>query len=256
MNNIQNNLMSAGFAGLPFGGVNDCSPMSIAVLGVPTEPISVTRRGSSRAPDILRDQSQKMSISIPTDGVDLGNLILTSDWNSHLETLILKMHKKRVIPVIFGGASDVASTTFKSIPDLPVVAIAPTLRSDLLNRTDNTIFLGLNGDQPAEYWDQMMQRSMLWRSAKQLDSGDKYLSDLPRNAVLWIDISVIDLGHAAGSLGLNPGGIKPESLISSLSDLKCIWEAIVVTGLAPAYDTRGLSELTVIETLSEVFRNE
>ena len=78
---------------------------------------------------------------------------------------------------------------------------------------------------------------------------------MPERAVLWIDISVIDLGHAAGAVGLNPGGMKPETLVSVIGAMSCSWQAIVITGLAPARDTRGMSELAAIETLNAALRN-
>jgi arginase family enzyme len=78
---------------------------------------------------------------------------------------------------------------------------------------------------------------------------------MPESAVLWIDMSVIDLGHAAGAVGLNPAGLKPETLVSIIGAMACNWQAIVITGLAPARDTRGMSELTAIETLNAALRN-
>ena len=69
-------------------------------------------------------------------------------------------------------------------------------------------------------------------------------SGMPDRAILWVDISVIDLGHAAGAVGLNPAGMKPETLVSVIAAMTCSWQAIVITGLAPARDTRGMSELT------------
>ena len=125
---------------------------------------------------------------------------------------------------------------------------------DLIERAENTVWVGLNGGQPAEEWDQISQRAMEWRTARQLDEGHADFSGMPERAVLWIDISVIDLGHAAGAVGLNPGGMKPETLVSVIGAMSCNWQAIAITGLAPARDTRGISELAAIETLNAALR--
>jgi ABC-type uncharacterized transport system ATPase subunit len=68
-------------------------------------------------------------------------------------------------------------------------------------------------------------------------------------------MSVIDLGHAAGVVGLNPAGMKPETLVAVIGAMLCSWQAIVITGLAPARDTRGMSELAAIETLNAALRD-
>ena len=113
----------------------------------------------------------------------------------------------------------------------------------------------MNGEQPVETWDQISQREMIWRTARQLDEGTTDILHESDCAVLWIDLSVIDLGHAAGVVGLNPGGMKPETLVSVIGSMLCSWRAIVITGLAPALDTRGMSELIAIETLIAALRN-
>ena len=159
------------------------------------------------------------------------------------------------MPVVLGGASDVASTVLGALPDLPVVAAMPLARRDVAARTANTIWVGLNGGQPADVWDQISQRTMAWRTARQLDEGYSDTLDVPDRAVLWVDMSVIDLGHAAGAVGLNPGGMKPETLVSVIGAMACSWQAIVITGLAPARDTRGMSELAAIETLNAALRH-
>ena len=67
-------------------------------------------------------------------------------------------------------------------------------------RDRKTIWVGLNGGQPADVWDQISQRTMAWRTARQLDEGHSDFSGMPDRAILWVDISVIDLGHAAGAV--------------------------------------------------------
>ena len=115
----------------------------------------------------------------------------------------------------------------------------PIARGDVAARQVSTIWVGLNGEQPADVWDQISQRKMDWRTARQLDEGHAGSLAVPGRAVLWIDMSVIDLGYAAGVVGLNPAGMKPETLVSVIGAMPCSWQAIVITGLAPARVTRG-----------------
>ena len=255
MNNAQRQLMIAGYAGLPFGEVSQCESGNVGVLGVPSEVDGGPRSGASLAPDALRRMTGQLGTDLPVNGRDLGNLDLSGDWSGVLTHLMSQMADHGVMPVVLGGASDVASAVLRALPDLPVVAAMPLARDDVAARPENTIWVGLNGGQPADVWDQISQRTMAWRTARQLDEGHAGTLDLPKRAVLWIDISVIDLGHAAGAVGLNPAGMKPETLVSVVGAMACSWHAIVITGLAPARDTRGMSELAIIETLNAALRN-
>ena len=76
-----------------------------------------------------------------------------------------------------------------------------------------------------------------------------------RGAILWLDMSVIDLGHAAGTIGLNPGGLKPQTLVDSVQQMTCDWQSIVITGMAPELDKRGVTELVALETINAALRN-
>jgi len=255
MNNAQKRSRITGYGGLPFGDVSQCRAGNVGVLGVPTEVDSGPRTGASLAPDAIRRMTQQLGTDLPANGRDLGNLDLTGDWSGALMQLVTQMVDNDIMPVVLGGASDVALAVLRALPDLQVVAAMPLARRDLIERPTNTIWVGLNGGQPADVWDQISQRTMAWRTARQLDEGHTDFSDMPERAILWIDVSVIDLGHAAGAVSLNPGGMKPETLVSVIGAMACSWQAIVITGLAPARDTRGMSELAAIETLSAALRN-
>lgn len=255
MNNAQKRSRITGYAGLPFGDFSQCRAGNVGVLGVPTEVDSGPRTGASLAPDAIRKMTQQLGTDLPANGRDLGNLDLTGDWSGALMQLVTQMVDNEIMPVVLGGASDVALAVLRALPDLQVVAAMPLARRDLIERPTNTIWVGLNGGQPADVWDQISQRTMAWRTARQLDEGHTDFSDKPARAILWIDVSVIDLGHAAGAVSLNPGGMKPETLVSVIGAMACSWQAIVITGLAPERDTRCMSELAAIETLSAALRN-
>ena len=255
MNNTQKQSMISGYAGLPFGEFSQCAAGSVGVLGVPSEVDSGPRPGASKAPDALRKMTQQLGIGLPADGLDLGNLDMSGDWSGALVQFVKQMVDHDIIPVVLGGASDVALAVLQSLPDLPVVAAMPQALSDVAARPENTIWVGLNGGQAADVWDLISQRMMAWRTARQLDEGHAHNPHIPERAVLWIDMSVIDLGHAAGAVGLNPAGMKPETLVSVIGAMTTSWQAIVITGLAPACDTRGISELAAIEALNAALRH-
>jgi arginase family enzyme len=255
MNNAQRRLITGSYAGLPFGELSQCEAGNVGVLGVPSEVDSGPRSGTSLAPDALRKMAGQLGSDLPAVGRDLGNLDPSGDWSGILNHLVTQMVAGDIVPVVLGGASDVASTVLRALPDLPIVAAMSVVLGDVAARPENSIWVGLNGGQPADVWDQISQRSMTWRTARQLDEGHTDFSDMPERAVLWIDISVIDLGHAAGTVGLNPGGMKPETLVSVIGAMSCNWQAIVITGIAPARDTRGMSDLAAIETLNAALRH-
>ena len=256
MNNADRRPMLTGFAGLPLGEITQCTADDIGVLGVPSEVKTGSRFGTSLAPGALREMAERLGVDLPAKGYDLGNMDLSGDWSGTLMHLVTQMADRQVVPVVLGGDSDVATAVLEALPELPVVATMPHVRRDVAARPANTIWVGLNGEQPVETWDQISQREMIWRTARQLDEGATDIPHGPDSAVLWIDLSVIDLGHAAGVVGLNPGGMKPETLVSVIESMTCSWQAIVITGLAPALDTRGMSELIAIETLVAALRNE
>jgi arginase family enzyme len=256
MTNLTNTSIASGYAGFPFGEVSQCEAGNIAVLGVPSDENNEMRSGTSLAPDALRSMTQQLGSDLPENGWDLGNLETSGDWPDTLIKFLTQMVNQGIIPVVLGGGSDVASAVLRSLPDSTLVTAMPVARADVAERPKNTIWVGLNGEQPADVWNQISQRGMVWRTARQLDEEPTYSFDIPQYAVLWIDISVIDLGHAAGAIGLNPAGLKPETLVSVIGAMSCSWQAIVITGLAPARDTRGLSELVVIETLNAALSNE
>ena len=255
MSNAETHQMITGFSGLPFGSVSDCAVGDVGVLGVPSEVRKGPRFGTSLAPDALRAMADRGGTELPLPGRDLGNLEPSGDWHHAVQELVTQMVDSGVVPIVLGGAEDVATSVLGAVPDLPIVAAMPQVRDDLAARKEDAVWLGLNGAQPAEVWDSISQRKMIWRTARQLDERRADVAPMPERAGLWLDMSVIDLGHAAGVIGLNPGGIKPETLVSVIGAMACDWQVVVITGLAPAHDTRGLSELAALETLVAALRH-
>ena len=247
--------MITGFSGLPFGSVSDCAAGDVGVLGVPSEVRKGPRFGTSLAPDALRAMADRVGTELPLPGRDLGNLEKSGDWHHAVQELVTQMVDCGIVPIVLGGAEDAATAVLDAMPALPIVAAMPRVRDDLAARKADAIWLGLNGAQPAEVWDIVSQRKMIWRTARQLDERRADVAPMPEHAGLWLDMSVIDLGHAAGVVGLNPGGMEPETLVATIGAMACDWQVVVITGLAPARDTRGLSELAALETLTAALRH-
>ena len=242
--------MITGYGDLPFGEFSQLTEGGVGVLGVPTEMNHGPRFGTALAPDALRKVSHQLDLTLPVKGCDLGNLSLAGDWSTTLAQMLPGILSKGTMPVVLGGATDVALAVLRALPDAPVVAALPQVRSELTARAAPTTWLGLNGEQAIDIWCQLDQRGMEWRTARQLDEGSSPHLVGSEQAVLWIDMSVIDLGHAAGVIGLNPGGIKPQTLVSVVEHLACRWQSLVVRGMAPNLDTRGMTELVAIETIN------
>lgn len=125
MSNPKKRLMIAGYGGLPFGEVSQCEAGNIGVLGVPSEVSNGPRMGASLAPDAVRRMTQQLGIELPVNGRDLGNLALLGDWSDALMQLVTQLVDNDVVPVVLGGASDVALAVLHAILDLPVVAAMP-----------------------------------------------------------------------------------------------------------------------------------
>lgn len=255
MNSAQSSWMSTGYAGLPYGELEQLHGGSVSVLGVPVEGGQGPRIGAAPAPDILRKLSKQLEINLPGKGLDLGNLSVSGDWSARLIELVQQIARRHSKPVVLGGASDVALAVLEAFPDASVVAAMPTVRPELVARQSDTFWLGLNGDQPADVWAEVDRRKQHWRTARQLDERPSGPLQAPDRAILWLDMSVIDLGHAAGTIGLNPGGLKPQTLVDSVQQMTCDWQSIVITGMAPELDTRGVTELVALETINAALRN-
>ena len=65
MNNAQRRLITAGYAGLPFGEFSKCEAGDVGVLGVPSEVDGGPRSGTFLAPDALRRMSGQLETILP-----------------------------------------------------------------------------------------------------------------------------------------------------------------------------------------------
>ena len=141
MNSAQSSWMSTGYAGLPYGELEQLHGGSVSVLGVPVEGGQGPRIGAAPAPDILRKLSKQLEINLPGKGLDLGNLSVSGDWSARLIELVQQIARRHSKPVVLGGASDVALAVLEAFPDASVVAAMPTVRPELVARQSDTFWL-------------------------------------------------------------------------------------------------------------------
>jgi len=123
--------------------------------------------------------------------------------------------------------------------------------------------VGVNGLQSGEAW------LAFQRSGGHLVTADE-LHDTPhvahetihrfvgaqRSLACCIDLEVLDSGHAAGTPGVNVGGMTPEQLVDLLAaiDMTQSLSGIAITNVAPKLDARGLTELAAAEALLSALR--
>jgi len=250
------NIFHNGIFGMPYGDVAQLSKREIAAFGVPLDVGIGTRRGSDEAPDAIRRVSLRCPSAIMPRGVDLGNLNVSAGWEVRLVMLIRDLQDIDAVPLVLGGDQRVGMVLVQAMQECRVVAMMPKIIPDLVDRQAGCHWLGLNGPQDAVTWRAMRAADSYWRTAKSLDSDPTGLNRPQGEFVFWLDLSVIDLGHASGSIGLNPGGITPETLVRCVAALGSTPKAMVVTGLAPSLDTRGISEMAAIEAILSLTRNE
>lgn len=248
-------ISNQGLFGLPYGGLELLDKGSLAVFGVPFEEPFGLRRGTREAPDALRRMSLRGGLTESAEGVDLGNLPVTKDWASHLGEIVSNLKSRGAIPLVLGGDDEVGAALVNAMPGLMVVAATPEVKPLLVERSPSCLWLGLNGEQNGEVWNLMQSAKHTWRTARQLDTDPQSFPVPQEDVILWIDISVLDLGLAAGAVRLNPGGIKPETLVKTLEQFSSILKGIVVTGLAPTLDPRGISELSVVESIWKIIHH-
>lgn len=231
------------------GGVLPAAP--VLLLGVPIEAEGM-RAGCSEAPDAIRRASAALPAGHVVKGLDMGNLPLDDDWRAPVRDFVSLSIGQGSIPVLLGGGPEVAGVALEAVEDLPVVAATHVLRPGLAER--NAVWIGLNGPQDARLWDELMEGSQAFLTARQVEDGATI--EYPDQAFLWIDAAVLDTGHAAGAADINPGGLAPDALMKAIGSLRGRIRGIVITGATPARDPRGLTEFVLASAIREFLGND
>ena len=143
--------------------------------------------------------------------------------------------------------------------DAPACIVLSNKLIPVPNASNAHLFVGINGLQPATEWKTCRDAGGIVLSAEHIhlngieaaiDTIDAYVRMNERLAVC-LDLEILDSGHAAGTPGINVGGLTPEQLTAMLSciDLADKLAGIVAVNVAPALDPRGLTEFAAMEAL-------
>ena len=222
-----------GFANLPFAGLDAIGSGTLAVVGCPfgadgTEDGAGALRMASReriAPylaspsrtviDIETGHSSRL-LAKP-NGVDLGDLATPVA----AERVVRHIHGAGGIPVLLGGGATVGEALVESIPGRPgLLAIVHDLAIAGPHAAADraALCLGVNGLQGAASWDAVRAAGAEVISADDVHDDEPVtttarLAAFARKNIGFLclfDLGVLDTGHAAGTPGLNVGGLTPE----------------------------------------------
>lgn len=275
------------FADAEFGALDDLTPGAIAVFGVPVDSPPPLRSGTAGGPLGLRETSHAVLqpyLSSPSRTVtdvetgrrtrlhgdrvvvDIGDLAACNPWSATagqtVSSLAGEIVSHNALPLLLGGDSQVMDALLNGLTTDGRAPACIVLSDKLLPITDAVgghLFLGTNGLQPAAEWHRCQDAGATVRSADHIHATGieaaiqviaAYGRERERLAVC-LDLEILDSGHAAGTPGVNVGGLTPEQLTGILSglDLADKLSGIAVVNVAPALDPRGLSEFAAVEAL-------
>jgi len=217
-------------------------------------------------------------------GIDLGDLAdcteVTIDTLKQVEQVTAGVHEQGGLPVLLGGdgrilegliaglqssASEFGLLVISNRLDIPRVNGLPSKAlSSLVSVRNNPedyplLVLGANGIQPYANWKEIEDIHGNVISAEDIhEQGTEVALNAIRQFGLQnkqvlcvIDAGVLDTGFAAGTPGLNVGGLTPLQLIDILSkaNLGLQLVGIGVTNVAPSLDARGHSQYATAQAL-------
>jgi len=220
-------------------------------------------------------------------GIDLGDLSdcneLSSESLQRIADLTTSVVDKGGLPILLGGDGRVLQGLIEglkssvapfglliisnrldlpAVRDLPGVAVSALLPADSGSHNSSLLAVGVNGVQPYSNLKSMQHLHGKVVSADEiheqgaqvaLDAIQQFASQNER-IVCVIDAEVLDTGYAAGTPGLNVGGLTPLQLIEILSksNLAPQLSGICVSNVAPPLDARGHSQYATAEALLAV----
>jgi len=220
-------------------------------------------------------------------GIDLGDLAdcteVTIETLKQVEQLTAGVHDQGGLPVLLGGdgrileglitglqssSSEFGLLVISNRLDIPRVnGLSSKALSSLLSVSPNSenyplLVLGANGIQPHENWKEIKKIHGNVISAEDIHEQGVEVAlnaiqqfSLQNNQILCvIDAEVLDTGYAAGTPGLNVGGLTPLQLIEILSKANLAPKLVgtCVSNVAPLLDARGHSQYATAEALLAV----
>ena len=220
-------------------------------------------------------------------GIDLGDLAdcteVTTETLKQVEQLTAGVHDQGGLPVLLGGdgrileglitglqssSSEFGLLVISNRLDIPRVnGLSSKALSSLLSVSPNSenyplLIVGANGIQPHENWKEIKKIHGNVISAEDIHEQGVEVAlnaiqqfSLQNNQILCvIDAEVLDTGYAAGTPGLNVGGLTPLQLIEILSKANLAPKLVgtCVSNVAPLLDARGHSQYATAEALLAV----
>ncbi len=281
------NLAATRFANAEFGTLDDFSPKAIVILGVPVDSPAPQRPGTAAGPLGLREASHAVLqpyLSSPSQTVtdietdrrtrlrgdsvllDIGDLVACNPWSPTVSqtvaALVGEIVAHRAIPLLLGGDGRVAGALLDGLfteGQPPACLVLSNKLMPAASTSKAPLFVGANGLQPATLWNACRDAGGTILSAEDIhangieaaiDSIAAYVRANERLACC-LDLEILDAGHAAGTPGINVGGLTPEQLMAILSGVPLAEKlaGIAVVNVAPALDPRGLTEFAAAEAL-------
>jgi len=281
------NLAATRFADADFGTLDELKPAAIVILGVPADSPAPQRSGTAAGPLGLREAShavlqpylssrsrtvtdiesgRKTRLRCDRAVLDIGDLLACNPWTSTVSQTVAKLVgeivSQEAMPLLLGGDSRVVEALLDGLTiggDAPACIVLSNKLIPVPNASNAYLFVGINGLQPATQWKTCRDAGGIVLSAEHIhvngieaaiDTIDAYIFKNERLAVC-LDLEILDSGYAAGTPGINVGGLTPEQLTVMLSgiDLADKLAGIAAVNVAPALDPRGLTEFAAMEAL-------
>lgn len=278
---------AARFADAEFATLDDLKPDAIAVLGVPVDAPAPHRPGTAAGPLGLREASHAVLqpyLSSPSRTVtdietgrkirlrgdsavlDIGDLAGCNPWSPTVSqavtALVGEIVAHKAVPLLLGGDSRVAGALLDGLITQGQPPTCLVLSNKLVpapGTSNANLYVGTNGLQPATHWNTCRDAGATVLSAEDIHANgiEAAIENITAYArgnqrlACCLDLEILDSGHAAGTPGINVGGLTPEQLTAILSGVPLTDKlaGIAVVNVAPTLDPRGLTEYAGAEAL-------
>lgn len=262
-----------GFAGTTRVGLDRVAAGGLAVLGYPhgaagtaAGTAALRKAAGERLAPYLASPSRTVvdlesgaisRLRVAPDVVDLGDIARADA----APAVIGHIAGAGGVPVLLGGDRDAGMALVAHVPEASALLV---VSSDLAMSTPHMgperalCCLGVNGLQASAPWQAIRRAGGTVVAADTLhDQAAEAIATLGEflrvheRLVCLIDASVLDTGHAAGTPGLNVGGLTPEQLpaILTAAPICSHLAGVAVINAAPGRDTRAITEQSLAAAL-------
>ncbi len=262
-----------GFAGTTRVGLDRVVAGGLAVLGYPHGPegtaagaAALRRAAGERLAPYLASPSRTVvdlesgamsRLRAAPDVVDLGDIARADA----APAVIAHIAGASGVPVLLGGDLDAGTALVAQVSEASaVLVVSPNLALSTPHMGPERALccLGVNGLQASAPWQAIRRAGGTVVTADTLHDhaaeASATLGDFLRTherVVCLIDAGVLDTGHAAGTPGLNVGGLTPEQLpaILAAAPMRRRLAGAAVINAAPGRDARAITEQSLAAAL-------